>query len=234
MTNTITVFPYKPFEINDGITLLNFQNIDEYSNLIFRINKLENGETFSDDTNRIIHFYTDDDDPIEEHLKDICFIGDLGSFNLNASNQMKIILKKIIEDSQIMLNEIEKVNTDLNSVVFDSITRYSLPLTFDMYANYEKLLKSKGIKIDSSNWANYCDKLMDVISFYSDFTNKKLLIFNNICRLLNVNQLNEIHTYLKSVDLKLVSLESYPMIFKEEKLNAKVYSIDNDHVRFDY
>lgn len=147
---------------------------------------------------------------------------------------MKIILKKIIEDSQIMLNEIEKVNTDLNSVVFDSITRYSLPLTLDMFANYEKLLKSKDIKIDFSNWTNYCDKLMDVISFYSDFTNKKLLIFNNIGRLLNVNQLNEIHTYLKSVDLKLVSLESYPMIFKEKKLNAKVYSIDNDHVRFDY
>lgn len=133
-----------------------------------------------------------------------------------------------------MLNEIEKVNTDLNSVVFDSITRYSLPLTLDMFANYEKLLKSKDIKIDFSNWTNYCDKLMDVISFYSDFTNKKLLIFNNIGRLLNVNQLNEIHTYLKSVDLKLVSLESYPMIFKEKKLNAKVYSIDNDHVRFDY
>ncbi|QMT85401.1 type II-A CRISPR-associated protein Csn2 [Companilactobacillus pabuli] len=90
------------------------------------------------------------------------------------------------------------------------------------------------MKIDFSNWTNYCDKLMDVISFYSDFTNKKLLIFNNIGRLLNVNQLNEIHTYLKSVDLKLVSLESYPMIFKEKKLNAKVYSIDNDHVRFDY
>lgn len=42
MTNTITIFPYKPFEINDGITLLNFQNIDEFSSFIFRINKLAN------------------------------------------------------------------------------------------------------------------------------------------------------------------------------------------------
>lgn len=56
MTNTITVFPYKPFEINDGITLLNFQNIDEFSSLIFRINKLKNGETFYDDTTELFIF----------------------------------------------------------------------------------------------------------------------------------------------------------------------------------
>jgi len=234
MSHSITIFPYSPFNISSGLTLLNFQNKDEFSQLIFRINKLKNHDTLTDDDNRIIHFYTDTDNPIDEHLKDISIIGDLCSFDLNNSTQLKTVIKKVLTDSIVLQTEIDTINSELNGIIFDAIAKYSLPLDSDSFSDFEKILKAKGVHIDASNWMNYCDKIMDIVSFYSEFTTKKLLVFNNLERLLNLNQLNEINNYLKSVNLMIVSFESYPMSLKEKGLDIKVYSIDNDHVRFDY
>lgn len=75
---------------------------------------------------------------------------------------------------------------------------------------------------------------MDIASFYSEFTTKKLLLFHSLEKLLSLEQLNELNEYLKSVSLNIVSLESYPLITKEKGRDVKVYSIDEDHVRFDY
>lgn len=234
MTNTLTIFPYQPFELNYGLTLLNFQNKNEYSQLIFRLHNLKTHTTLVDDQDRILHFYTDPDDPIEEHLADIALIGDLNNFDINSAAQLKVVLKRLISDSTVLKDKIEGINSELNDLVFASITPYSVPLNLDFYADFEKILKAKGIFMDTSKWQNYCDKLMDVVSFYSEFFNKKILVFYSLERLLNSEQLNEINKYLKSVNLSIVSFESYPMMLKDETLDARVYSIDNDHVRFDY
>ena len=234
MTNSITIFPYQPFELESGLTLFNFQNKNEFSQLIFRLHNLKKHTTLTDDTNRILHFYTDSKNPFDENIKDVELIGDLNSFDINSATQLKIILKKVVANSTIIKDEIEGANSELNNLVFEAITQYSVPLSMDFYANFEKILKAKGVFVDTSKWQNYCDKLMDVISFYSEFSSKKLLVFYDLERLLNLGQLNEIDEYLKSVDLTIVSLESYPMLLKEKGLNIKVYSIDNDHVRFDY
>lgn len=219
MTNSITIFPYQPFEIGSGLTLFNFQNKSEFSQLIFRLHNLKKHTTLTDDTNRILHFYTDPKNPFDENIKDVELLGDLNSFDINST---------IIKD------EIEGANSELNNLVFEAITQYTVPLSMDFYANFEKILKAKGVFVDTSKWQNYCDKIMDVISFYSEFSSKKLLVFYGLERLLSLDQLNEIDEYLKSVDLTIISLESYPMLLKEKGLNIKVYSIDNDHVRFDY
>jgi len=234
MTNSITIFPYQPFEIGSGLTLFNFQNKSEFSQLIFRLHNLKSHATLTDDTNRILHFYTDPKNPFDENIKDVELLGDLNSFDINSATQLKIILKKVVANSTIIKDEIEGANSELNNLVFEAITQYTVPLSIDLYANFEKILKAKGVFVDTSKWQNYCDKLMDVISFYSEFSSKKLLVFYDLERLLNLDQLNEIDNYLKSVDLTIVSLESYPMLLKEKGLNIKVYSIDNDHVRFDY
>jgi len=234
MTNSITIFPYQPFEIESGLTLFNFQNKSEFSQLIFRLHNLKSHATLTDDTNRILHFYTDPKNPFDENIKDVELLGDLNSFDINSATQLKIILKKVVANSTIIKDEIEGANSELNNLVFEAITQYTVPLSIDLYANFEKILKAKGVFVDTSKWQNYCDKLMDVISFYSEFSSKKLLVFYDLERLLNLDQLNEIDNYLKSVDLTIVSLESYPMLLKEKGLNIKVYSIDNDHVRFDY
>jgi len=234
MTNSITIFPYQPFEIESGLTLFNFQNKSEFSQLIFRLHNLKSHATLTDDINRILHFYTDSKNPFDENIKDVELLGDLNSFDINSATQLKIILKKVVANSTIIKDEIEGANSELNNLVFEAITQYTVPLSIDLYANFEKILKAKGVFVDTSKWQNYCDKLMDVISFYSEFSSKKLLVFYDLERLLNLDQLNEIDNYLKSVDLTIVSLESYPMLLKEKGLNIKVYSIDNDHVRFDY
>ncbi|ALB29895.1 type II-A CRISPR-associated protein Csn2 [Companilactobacillus heilongjiangensis] len=234
MTNSITIFPYQPFEIGSGLTLFNFQNKSEFSQLIFRLHNLKKHTTLTDDTNRILHFYTDPKNPFDENIKDVELLGDLNSFDINSATQLKIILKKVVANSTIIKDEIEGANSELNNLVFEAITQYTVPLSMDFYANFEKILKAKGVFVDTSKWQNYCDKIMDVISFYSEFSSKKLLVFYGLERLLSLDQLNEIDEYLKSVDLTIISLESYPMLLKEKGLNIKVYSIDNDHVRFDY
>ena len=234
MTASMTIFPYEPFELDSGITLLDFQNKVEFSQLIFRINKLKKHDTLIDDTDRIVHFYTDEKNPLDEKLKDIAFIGDLTQYEINSTANLKYVFQKAVQDSALFKDKLESINSQINDIVFDSVTNYTASLTFDPYSDFEKLLKVKDVRLDSSKWENYCDKIISIVSFYVEFTSKKLLLFHNLEKLLSFDQLNELNDYLKSVDLKLVSLESYPMIFKEEKLNAKVYSIDNDHVRFDY
>jgi len=234
MIGSITIYPYEPFPLEYGITLFNFQSKSEYSQLIFRLNKLKKHDTLTDDDDRIMHLYTNPDNLIEEYLKDVAFIGDLTTFDINSTSNLKFVFQKIVSDSNLMKDRIESVNSQLNDVVFDSITSYASEISLDPYSNFEKILKAKEVRLDVSKWENYCDKIMDVVNFYNEFTNKKLLLFHNLERLLNLDQLNELNDYLKSVDLIIVSLESYPMTLKEDGNNVKVYSIDEDHVRFDY
>lgn len=234
MKGIITIFPYKPFAITEGITLFNFQNKIEYSQLVFRLNKLKKHDTLIDDEDRIIHFYNDQKDPLNEDLKAIGFIGDLTSFDINSTGNLKYVFKQIISDSTILKNDIEDVNTQLNRIVFDAITSYESELSMDPFSDFEKILKAKDVRIDISKWENYCDKIIGVVSFYNEFTNKKLLLFHNLERLLSLEQLNQLNDFLKSIDLMVISLESYSMTLKEAELNATVYSIDEDHVRFDY
>ncbi len=234
MIGSITIYPYEPFPLEYGVTLFNFQNKSEYSQLIFRLNKLKKHDTLTDDSDRIMHLYTNPDNLIEEYIKDVAFIGDLTTFDINSTSNLKYVFQKIVSDSTIMRDQIETVNNQLNDVVFDAITTYDSQISLDPYSDFAKILKAKEVRLDVSKWGNYCDKIIDVVSFYNEFTNKKLLLFHNLERLLNLDQLNELDDYLKSVDLTIVSLESYPMTLKEDGNNIKVYSIDEDHVRFDY
>ena len=234
MKASITIYPYDPFPLENGITFFNFQNKVEYSQLLFRINKLKKQDTLVDDPDRIVHFYTNPKKILEEKLTDISFIGDLTGYNLNSTPNIKYILKKILHDSPILREKIENLNVNENNLVFEAITAYDSEINFDPFANFEKLLKAKEIRIDDSNWQNYCDKITSIVGFYSEFTSKKLLLFHNLERLLSHDQLNELNDYLKSLNLLVISLESFPMTLKEDDLNVKLYSIDEDHVRFDY
>lgn len=232
-SKTITIFPYQPFKIYDSVTFLNFQSVDEFSKLIFHLNSLKNGETFLDDVDQYIHFYTDSTDELKSSLKEVALIGDLTGYNINSISNIKSILKKIISDSIIYKEKSDQINQDLNELIMDMISGYDEIFDFELSPALEKLIKSKNLKIDTSNWQNYYDKLQSVIEFYRDFSNKTMLIFHGLERLLNINQLNELNEYLKANEITVVSMESYQMITKNDEINFKIYSIDEDHVRFD-
>ncbi|MFC6324163.1 type II-A CRISPR-associated protein Csn2 [Companilactobacillus baiquanensis] len=230
---TITIYPYQPFEIYDGINFLNFQSVDEFSKLIFQLNSLKNGETFLDDVDQYVHFYTDSSDELKSSIKKVALIGDLTEYNINSLNNTKNILKKIISDSIIYKEKSDQINQNLNELIMDMTSSYDEIFDFESSPALEKIVKSKNLKIDTGNWRNYYDKLQSVIEFYRDFSNKTMLIFHGLERLLNINQLNELNEYLKANEITVVSMESYRMVTKSNKVNFKVYSIDEDHVRFD-
>ncbi|MFD1419276.1 type II-A CRISPR-associated protein Csn2 [Companilactobacillus keshanensis] len=230
---TITIFPYTPFNINSGITFLNFQSNDEFSKLIFQLNSLKNGETFLDDIDQYVHFYTDPDDKLKASLSKVALIGELTSYNINSISNIKLVLKKMISDSIIYKNKSDQINQNLNDLIMNMVSGYDEIFDFELAPGLEKLVKSKNLKMDTSNWQNYYDKLQSVIEFYVDFSSKEMLIFHGLERLLNINQLNELNDYLKANKISVVSIESYPMVIKNDKINFRIYSIDEDHVRFD-
>ncbi|WP_125761374.1 type II-A CRISPR-associated protein Csn2 [Companilactobacillus hulinensis] len=231
----ITVFPYDPFPINNGITFINFQNKYEYSQLLFNLNLLKNHETFSDDVDQFIHFYLNDSDKLKDSLKELAIIGDITSFDINSTANIKSVFKTIVNDSYTINREkIESINEQINGLFFDMISIYDESFDFDLTEELIKLLKYKSIRVDTSIWNNYYDKIHSVITFYSDFSEKKTLLFHGLEHFINIEQLNELNNYLKSIGLNVISLESYPMTKKESTLEIKIYSIDDDHIRFDY
>ncbi|WP_125568696.1 type II-A CRISPR-associated protein Csn2 [Companilactobacillus insicii] len=232
---SITIYPYDPFDINYGITFLNLQCKEEFSNLLFKLNQLKKHETFVDDVDQYIHFYVDEKDNLKSSLKQVAMIGDLTSFDINSTSNLKLVLQKIVSDNEIInRDKIENLNKQINDLIFDSIMGYEEVFDYELLPELTKLLKSKDFKIDTGNWQNYYDKLQSVVRFYVEFSNKKLLLFHGLERLCSLEQLNELNDYLKSIELAVVSLESYPMSLKNPDLNNRVYSIDEDHVRFDY
>ncbi|WP_125588487.1 type II-A CRISPR-associated protein Csn2 [Companilactobacillus jidongensis] len=232
---SITIYPYDPFDIDYGITFLNVQCKEEYTSFLFVLNQLKKHETFVDDIDQYIHFYVDEKDNLKTSLKQVAMIGDLTSFELNSTGNLKLVLQKIVFDNQIINQDrIEKLNHEINELIFDSTSSYDETFEYDLLPELIKLLKSKDFKIDSSNWQNYYDKLQSVVRFYVEFSDKRLLLFHGLERLCSLEQLNELNDYLKSIKLAVVSLESYPMTLKKSGLNTRIYSIDEDHVRFDY
>lgn len=234
-TETITIYPYEPFDIDYGMTILNLQCKEEYSTLLFKLNQLKKHETFVDDVDQYIHFYVDEKDNLKSSLKQVAMIGDLTSFEINSTSNLKAVLEKIVADNQIInRDKIDNLNKEINELIFDSINGYEETFEYELLPELVKLLKSKNFKIDTGNWQNYYDKLQSVIRFYVEFSDKRLLLFHGLERLCSLEQINYLNDYLKSIELAVVSLESYPMKLKNPGSNTRVYSIDEDHVRFDY
>jgi len=232
---SITIYPYEPFEINYGLTIFNLQCREEFSSLIFKLNQLKKHETFVDDIDQYVHFYVDEKDNLKASLKEVAMIGDLTSFDVNSTSNLKLVFQKIVSDNEVInRDKIESLNKQINELIFDSTSGYTATFGYNLMPELTKLLKAKELVIDTANWENYYDKLQSVIKFYVEFGNKKLLLFHGLERLCSLGQINELNDYLKSVNLAVVSLESYPMTLKKSGLNAQIYSIDEDHVRFDY
>lgn len=152
MTNSITIFPYEPFTLDAGLNIFDFQNKVEYSQLLFRLNKLKKHDTLVDDDDRIMHFYINPDDEFDESVKNVAFIGDLTVFDINSASNLKYIFQDITKNSVIYKDKLEHVNNEINDLVFGAIMEYSLPISLDPYSNLEKLLKAKEVRIDASKW----------------------------------------------------------------------------------
>ncbi|MQS53509.1 type II-A CRISPR-associated protein Csn2 [Companilactobacillus mishanensis] len=232
--NSLTIFPYEPFKLDFGINILNFQNQDEYSKIIFNLYQLRDKIRLFDDPDQFMHFYVDN--KLQKSTqKEMDFIGSLQTYSINSMPNLKLVYKKIAQSSNVEFKDaFEKINVELNELVFDAGCSFDGPFDYDSLSTFESILKFKSLKFDSGNWQNYYDKMLAVINFYKDFSEKRLLILHDLHKLLNLNQVNEMNDYLRSLKLTLISFESYEMISRTENLNCKVYSIDDDHMRFDY
>ena len=232
--NSLTIFPYYPFKLDWGINEINFQNNSEFSSLLFHLHKLNNKEILLDDEENFVQFYTAKNLDTSS-LKNLEIIGDLNSFSINTTQNLKKVFKKISQDSLLEFNDqIESLNNQINGLIFDTTSRFDGQLSYDTYANFENLLKLKLLKFNEYGWTNFYDKILDVINFFNEFTDKHLLITYNLHNLLDYKQRNELNQYLNSAEISLVSFESIKFDLNTGKINHRIFNIDEDHIRFDY
>lgn len=187
-----------------------------------------------DDPDQIMHFYINDE--LQKNFsKNVEFIGSIPSYAINSAPNLKMVYKRISENSMTEFKEtFEKINVDVNSLIFDATSAFDGPFEYNELSTFESIFKFKLVKFDSGNWKNYYDKILSVVNFYKDFSDKKLLITHDLYKLLNLNQVNEMNSYLKSLDIAILSIESMNKPSKNVGIESLIYSIDNDHVRFDY
>lgn len=234
MNNSLTIYPYDKFQLINGLNIINWKNIDEYSQLIFHLYQLKSKIKFEDDEDNLLHIFIDQELQKNFTTK-INIVGGLQDFNLNTPTNLRLIYKKIFNESSYTLkSEIEQLNTQINNLIFDITTNYDGPLEYDPFANIEGLLKLKLVKISSSSWQNYYDKILSVINFFREFSEKKVLIMHDIVKLLNLEQLEELNDYLESSEINLISFESTDISESIKHSVINVSEIDEDHVRFDY
>src|SRR5699024_8699785 len=112
-------------------------------------NSLKNGETFLDDIDQYIHFYTDFNSELKSSITKVALIGDLTGYNINSVSNIKLILKKIITDSIIYKDKSDQINQNLNTLIMDMISGYDEIFDFEISPDLEKIIKSKNLKIDT-------------------------------------------------------------------------------------
>ncbi|APX71566.1 hypothetical protein M5C72_12525 [Companilactobacillus allii] len=119
---SITIFPYKPFDIEYGMTIFNLQNEEEFSNLLFNLNQLKKHEAFIDDVDQYIHFYVDEEDNLKTSLKQVAMLGDLTSYNINSVGNLKLVFQKIVADNQVInRDKLESLNKLTNLFLIPSM-----------------------------------------------------------------------------------------------------------------
>lgn len=232
--SSLSIYPYEPFEMEPGLNIINFRESNEYSKLLFFLYQLKNKVRFEDDSDNPIHFFVNKKRE-SGNMKNLELIGSLPNYSVNTPANLKLVFKKITEYAQNEFrSEIEQTNTNINDLVFDSLSRFNGIFDYELLANFESLLKFKLVRFDNGNWQNYYDKILCIINFYTEFSEKKLLIFHDFYTLLNLDQLNEIHDYLKAADIILISFESNHFPQQLENRSWVTFDVDADHVRFDY
>ncbi len=220
----ISIYPYDPFSIDTGITVLESKN----STLIWRLSRFLNDE--ADDVAVL-----SENDKILKVNKAIRYIGDVTivpDFNKTFGKQVAEVLVEHCDND--LMQQLQTADFSLKNnilrVIFDNDLPFKITENFDVL----KLLKYLDLSIENVE----CESVYDIIEYVIDIANRlsdsSLYVFINARYYLSDEQIillaNE--AKIKNVSILLVSLTLSSTIHEITIDDVVTYFIDEDFVDF--
>lgn len=231
MTYNFTITQFENIEIVPN--RLNILQIDNYMVLDYIQFELFSRQTIDNDVvGEFINLFEGED--YLDYQKKLVLIPELMSFDLNDRKIQGMLLKQIV--SQTLDEErikLDRINTDLNTVINQLILKYDVPLSFTENETVEELLKFKKIVIDKESIISYSDKMCELLEIISEFMSDNLIILFNVLPHFDQNQLKELSEFIKIKEVNILLIERDINIDRLDLSNLIYHKIDRDLVLFD-
>ncbi|MDD8049435.1 MAG: type II-A CRISPR-associated protein Csn2 [Thomasclavelia sp.] len=211
----------------DCTTVLTIKDKHLYVKTIFMLNEIVSNKY---DTNEILLFDNDKEISID---KNVIFIPDTFSFNLNEKQIINKLQAKIIEDtcvnSAIELNVSEIMDT-VNSAILKIINYYDIGIDFDSL-ELPTLIKCCKLGIEE-DYDELISKLFYIVDVMSELFQNHLLIFTNLSDLLTEDEITKLVSYSNYKKIYILLIDHEEMNY-EGIVNYVIDSDFSENILFD-
>lgn len=220
----LSIYPYDPFIIDTGITILESKN----SKLIWQLSRFLGGE--ADD----IAVFSENDKVLKTN-KSIRYVGDVTTIpdftKIFGKQVAEILIKHCDNDLMQQLQTADfSIKNNILHVIFDNDLPFKITENFDVL----KLLKYLDLSIENVE----CESVYDIIEYVIDTANRlsdsSLYVFINARYYLSDEQIKLLanEAKIKNVSILLVSLTLSSAIHEITTDDVVTYFIDDDFVDF--
>ncbi|MBA1434272.1 type II-A CRISPR-associated protein Csn2 [Bombilactobacillus bombi] len=221
MNLRLVYYPNDPLDCPNSALSLYLTNKYEYRKVIFDLAS----------EHKLLRFY-ENDQPIS--YRNIQVITDVFAFDINSSDTLQKIIKIMIKSlEQIQINEIQKLNQDLNRILFNEISGWQIPLSFRNELDISSLLDSKDLKIDMFEWTDVLDKVVGIIEIIAELKLASLIIIAGLNSIFNLEDIQEIIDVAHAKNVKIILIDN-TRILGGDFHGLSRFAIDADGFMYEY
>lgn len=220
----LTIYPYSPFDIDSGMTILESKN----STFIWRLSRFLSGDDINiatlSENNKILKVSNE-----TRYIGDVTTVPD---FNKIFGKQIAEILVKHCDND--LMQKLQVADFSLKNSILQVIFDNDLPLEIAENFDVLKLLKYLELSIENIK----CESVYDIIEYVIDIANRlsdnSLYVFINARYYLSDEQIRALanEAKIKNVAILLISLTLSSVIHEITTDDVVTYFIDGDFVDF--
>ncbi|MHC9532593.1 type II-A CRISPR-associated protein Csn2 [Dellaglioa sp. L3N] len=220
----ITLYPYKPFEIeNRKITVFSTSSAEVYTKMITGIKEEQDTIKVSDDQYELL-----------EITKAIIFAGEISTIDLNKLFQSRLI-KKIISDlSDDQRQKLAELDTEIRTAILDLTFMYDIALEVNQEWDVTRTIKFFNLTFSNVVQGNSYGIIESIILTASELNESKIIVLMNVSHYLSISQFNELVSLVATLDVKLFIIEFSEIIDAKKYQECRYYHIDSDYVEWRY
>jgi CRISPR type II-A-associated protein Csn2 len=215
----MTLYPNEPIIVNEGVTFVNFQNAHHYWQWQ---QALQEEKIVFSDRNQVVAVN-----------KAVQYIGSLEQNidfdKLYAKTIVTMIMRHLDEEDLVQLSWHDNaIKTHLQQIFLEN----DLPMQLDPTRQIEQLIKAQQVRIETSNNGSAYDKIIDVVRIMFEFSEQRIIAFNNIHLYLSAEEILRLHEFSVAHGMKILSLG---MAASPIKRGGEAYCeifFDEDFVQF--
>jgi CRISPR type II-A-associated protein Csn2 len=195
-------------------SVLVVQNHKLFSKLAMELSKTSSDEILFLEEDKIISF------------KELICIQNIIDFDLNSKTNLDLLFSKVDNDISLqpeIEQDIQNHFSQINKKLVDELNEFNIDTEFIELMDFKKYLKLLKLQLSYDKEDDILNRVINIIEFYSEFTNKTL-IFINLLQYLEEDEFKEILKYKKYKNQKTLFIENNLIYnpFKES------YIIDDD------